>query len=93
MVVKHFDVGAIFGRLTFRQFEVGAPQTPLARVVAALLRPIDLSAFDIEGDADEPVPCAGSRGIALSGLDQRLNIRTEPSTFARMIRIPSRSGQ
>src|SRR5262249_38028356 len=76
-VIKQLDILPRRSRLARRDFDVGAEQATLARLGLALLRPVDLAAFDIDGNAHamlrrvRPWP-----RVALAGIDERLDVRT-----------------
>jgi len=45
-------------------------------IVIALLGPVELSAFNVERDADAPISCITPFGLAVTRLDERLDVRT-----------------
>src|SRR5205823_4990610 len=54
-VEQHFDVGAIRRALPGRKLDLSAKDAAQSRVIRAFLRPVDLSAAGIDGDADAPL--------------------------------------
>src|SRR5271168_4516202 len=75
VVVQHFYIGAIGGRLTVGDFQVGAAQAAFIGVTAAFLRPIDLASADVNSDANAPVFGVGAGGVTLAGFDQGHDMR------------------
>src|SRR5262249_16077730 len=72
-VEEDFDLAAAGRRLALRDIEPGAQDTPLARVVVALLRPVDLPPFGVDGDSDAPPGLVAAVVFAFSGLDEGLD--------------------
>src|SRR5262249_35043041 len=64
-------------RLALRNLDVGAEQASLARLARALLRPVELAAFDVDGNAHAMFRLVrpGSR-VALTCVNERLDVRT-----------------
>src|SRR6266513_4532014 len=53
-VEQKFDISAVRSALTLRDVDLRAEDSPFSRIVGTFLRPINLSAVRIDGDADTP---------------------------------------
>ena len=75
-VEQHFDVAAVGCIFTFRDFDPGAKDAALPRIILSFLRPVNLSTVGVHRDSDAPFPrvAAGTR-IALARIHERLELR------------------
>ena len=74
-VEEHFDVGAFVGALAPGEIDTGAKDAAELAIVRTFLRPVDLAALGVDGDADAPPGLVAPVGVATARLDQRLDLR------------------
>src|SRR6185436_17061107 len=74
-VEEYLDVAAVGRRLALWNLDPGAQDAPDAGVVGALLRPVDLSPLEIDGNSNAPFRLVAAVSFAFSGLNQGFNLR------------------
>ena len=74
-VEEDFDVGAVGGGLALGDFDAGAEDAAVLSIVRAFLRPVDLPAFRVDGDADAPSGLIAPIRVATARLDERFDLR------------------
>src|SRR5207244_7976089 len=73
-VEQQLDVAAMGRFLALRDLDTGAEDATPLGVVRAFLRPVDLSACGIDGDADAPARLVAPIDIAMARLHEGVNL-------------------
>jgi hypothetical protein len=68
-VEEYFDVGALVVALTPGEIDASTKDAATLAVVRAFLRPVDLPALGVDGDADAPPGLVAPVDIATASLD------------------------
>ena len=92
-VEEDFDVGAVGGGLTLRDFDSRAKDSALVSIVGAFLRPVDLVALGVDGDANAPPGLVAPIRVAAARLDERLNLRPIEISSASLASLRGRTSR